>query len=45
MLHQAGFTEVEFVGGLIEQDPLSGRRKLVAVARAAPVRRRRASAG
>jgi len=34
MLREAGFTEVEFFGGLIEREPLSARRKLVAVARA-----------
>jgi SAM-dependent methyltransferase len=33
MLDGAGFTEVEFSGGLIEREPLSARRKLVAVAR------------
>jgi hypothetical protein len=33
MLDEAGFTEVEFFGGLIEREPLSTRRKLVAVAR------------
>jgi SAM-dependent methyltransferase len=34
MLHEAGFMEVEFFGGLIEHEPLSAQRKLVAVARA-----------
>ena len=34
MLHEAGFMEVEFFGGLIEREPLSAQRKLVAVARA-----------
>jgi ubiquinone/menaquinone biosynthesis C-methylase UbiE len=32
MLDEAGFTEVGFFGGLIEREPLSARRKLVAVA-------------
>jgi ubiquinone/menaquinone biosynthesis C-methylase UbiE len=37
MLHEAGFAEVEFFGGLIEREPLSVRRKLVAVARTTPI--------
>jgi ubiquinone/menaquinone biosynthesis C-methylase UbiE len=37
MLHEVGFTEVEFFGGLIEREPVSARRKLVAVARNTPV--------
>jgi ubiquinone/menaquinone biosynthesis C-methylase UbiE len=45
MLRRAGFTEVEFVGGLIEREPLSAQGKLVAIARTTPVRRRRISAG
>jgi SAM-dependent methyltransferase len=37
MLHEAGFTEVEFFGGLSQGEPLSVRRQLVAVARTAPI--------
>jgi hypothetical protein len=33
MLDDAGFVRVEFLGGLIEREPLSARRKLVALAR------------
>jgi SAM-dependent methyltransferase len=34
MLGDAGFSEVEFLGGLLEREPLSPRHRLVAVARA-----------
>jgi ubiquinone/menaquinone biosynthesis C-methylase UbiE len=45
MLREAGFTEVEFFGGLIEREALSVRQKLVAVARTTPSNPSRASAG
>jgi ubiquinone/menaquinone biosynthesis C-methylase UbiE len=34
MLSEAGFADVEFCGGLVEREPLSPQRRLVAVARA-----------
>jgi ubiquinone/menaquinone biosynthesis C-methylase UbiE len=37
MLREAGFTEVEFFGGLMQREPLSVRRNLVAVARTSPI--------